>query len=209
MDSRDFPYSFTLERYEWGIVSLVFILFMLSALILKPLGLEITFTSSSDLLRYLIAPLIFVVAVHEGLHAGVARLLGGKVEFGLSVFGKINLAPYVAVRTPLRKGKWVYVITTPVLLSVVAYILVFALHSPWWGLVFLFNTSGMAGDLLILTLLLGMPEDALLVDEGTTMRSTHEFPELPRRVSTAIKILALILLLYLLLNFRITVEVER
>ncbi len=133
---EEFPYSFTLERYEWEIVSLAFLLFMLSALILKPLGLEITFTSSSDLLRYLIAPpLIFVVAVHEGLHAGVARLLGGKVEFGLSVFGKINLAPYVAVRTPpLRKGgKWVYVITTPVLLSVVAYILAFALHSPPGG----------------------------------------------------------------------------
>lgn len=96
------------------------------------------------------------------------------------------------------------------MLSVVAYILAFALHSPWWGgLVFLFNTSGMAGDLLILTLLPGMPEDALLVDEGTTMRSTQEFPELPRRVSTAINVLALILLLYLLLNFRIAVEVER
>ncbi len=54
-----------------------------------------------------------------------------------------------------------------------------------------------------------MPEDALLVDEGTTMRSTQEFPELPRRVSTAINVLALILLLYLLLNFRIAVEVER
>lgn len=126
-------YSFRLNDYEGEIISLAFILFVLAGLVLSPL--------------------IFVVVAHEGLHALVAKLFGARIESGISVFGKINLAFYIAVRTPLRKRGWVYVIIAPVLLSIIAYILAFTLQSPWWGIVFVFNTSGLAGDLLILLII--------------------------------------------------------
>ncbi|WP_324735469.1 DUF3267 domain-containing protein [Thermococcus sp. SY098] len=205
----DIPHSLRLNDYEGEIISLAFILFVLSGLVLSPLNFSINFASFWDLLFYLILPLLFVVVVHEALHALTAKLFGAKVEFGISVFGKVNLAPYTAVRTPLRKREWVYVIIAPVLLSIIACILTFALQSSWWGIVFVFNTSGLAGDLLALMIIGKMPDDALIVDEGTVAKATHEFPRISRRTSIMIKILALAVLVYLILNFRVEVVVEK
>ncbi|ALM74161.1 DUF3267 domain-containing protein [Thermococcus barophilus] len=205
----DAPYSLRLNDYEGEIISLAFILFVLSGLVLSPLDFSINFASFWSVLHYLLLPLIFVVLTHEGLHALTARLFGAKVEFGISVFGKINLAPYTAVRTPLRKKKWMYIIIAPVLLSIIAYVLAFTLQSPWWGIVFVFNTSGLAGDLLILMILGKMLDDALIADEGVVMKSTHGFPGISRRVSMIIKIIALALLLYIILNFKVEVVVEK
>ncbi|NJE07244.1 hypothetical protein E3E31_01575 [Thermococcus sp. M39] len=70
---------------------------------MSPLEFEINFASLWNILCYLILPLIFVVVAHEVLHAAAAKLFGAKVEFGISVFGKVNLAPYTGIRTPLRK----------------------------------------------------------------------------------------------------------
>lgn len=205
----DFPYSFRLGDHEGEILSLAFILFVLSGLVSSPLNFGINFASFWSVLYYLLLPLIFVVLAHEGLHALAAKLFGAKVEFGISVFGKVNLAPYTAVRTPLRKGEWVYIIIVPVLLSIIAFIPAFTLQSPWWRIVFVFNTSGLAGDLLILMIIGKMPDDALIVDEGIVMKSTHKFPRISRRVSMIIKILALALLLYIVLKFRVEVVVAK
>ncbi|AHF79637.1 DUF3267 domain-containing protein [Thermococcus paralvinellae] len=205
----DAPYSLRLNDYEGEIISLAFILFVLSGLVLSPLNFSINFASFWSVLHYLLLPLIFVVLAHEGLHALAAKLFGARIGFGISVFGKINLAPYTAVRTPLRKREWIYTIVSPILLSIIAYILAFTLQSSWWGIVFVFNTSGLAGDLLVLLIISKMPDDALIVDEGVVMRSTHEFPRISRRVSMIIKIFALALLLYIILNFRVEVVVEK
>ncbi|MBO8175528.1 MAG: DUF3267 domain-containing protein [Thermococcus sp.] len=209
MESGGFSYSLSLKKYEREVILLAFILFILSGLALSPMDFGINLASSWDLLFYLILPLLFVIIVHEALHALTAKLFGAKVEFGISVFGKVNLAPYIAVRTPLRKKKWMYIIIAPVLLSIIAYILAFTLQSPWWGIVFVFNTSGLAGDLLVLLIISKMPDDALIVDEGVVMKSTHEFPRISRRVSMIIKILALALLFYIISKFRVEVVVER
>ncbi|WP_240912109.1 MULTISPECIES: hypothetical protein [unclassified Thermococcus] len=50
-----------------------------------------------------------------------------------------------------------------------------------------------------------MSDGALIVDEGTVTKATHEFPRISRRTSIMIKILALALLLCIILNFRVEV----
>ncbi|AEH23967.1 DUF3267 domain-containing protein [Pyrococcus yayanosii] len=171
-------YRFDLRKHEKGVMILAVLLFLLSLSLSPPVRWP-----PYSLLEYVIycsiAPVLLVIALHEGLHAVVARLQGARVEFGITKLGKswVAMAPYTAVRTPLPVKMWIPVLLAPFSLSPLFYILGSATGSPIWVMAFLINTSGLAGDIVVLLVLIRMPKDALVVDEGIEMVSEIPFPE--------------------------------
>jgi len=50
-----------------------------------------------------------IIHFHEGLHALVAKLFGARVRFDVPTFGKLIVAPYTAVETPLTARRFIAV----------------------------------------------------------------------------------------------------
>lgn len=196
---------FDIFKYFWDILAIWFLLFFGSALSVP--WLEISTSSILDALYYSVIPLIPVVALHEGLHALAAKLGGADVGFGVSA-KYIMITPYVSFRTPLTVKKARYVTVAPILISIAAFLVSWLTRSPFWVLLYIFNTAGMAGDLLILLVLSKMPSEALSWDEGTFMKSEVEFPEpYPNRVSKVLVLLLVLIILVIAANFRVEVDV--
>ena len=196
-----------LSDYSSDIAILSPFLLIVSALAVP--WVEVSLSSLVDALYFLL-PWVLVVPLHEGLHALTAKLLRAKVRFGVTTIGKVALVPYVAVGTPLPAKRYTLVSLSPLVLSAISFSLAWALRSDFWALIYIFNTAGMAGDFLTALVLLKMPGDAKVFDEGTVLRSKNEMPRpYPLWVSSLLK--ALIVLAFLLVLFlgRVEVVVER
>ncbi|MBP1911952.1 DUF3267 domain-containing protein [Thermococcus stetteri] len=197
--------KFDIFVYFKDILAIWFLLFFGSALAVS--WLEVSVTSGWSVLYYFVLPLVLTVLLHEGLHALVAKLCGADVGFGVSA-KYVMITPYVSFRTPLTVKKARYVTAAPILISVVAFLVSWLTRSPFWALLYIFNTAGMAGDFLVLLVLSKMPPEALVWDEGTAMKSEVEFPEpYPSLVSKVLVLLLVLMILFIVVNFRVEVEV--
>ena len=196
-----------LSDYSSDVPILSFLLLFLSPLAVP--WLEASVSSPGDALYPLFLPWALIIPLHEGLHALTAKLLGARVRFGVTTINKFVLAPYVAIETPLPAGKYVLVSLSPLILSLATLALAWLLHSNFWALVYVFNTAGMAGDFLTALVLLRMPPDEEVFDDGTTLRSGSEVPiPYPSWVSPALKAAVVLVFLALLLFGRVEVVVE-
>ncbi|ASJ16559.1 membrane-associated metallopeptidase [Thermococcus chitonophagus] len=181
-----------LREYTWDIISLYFILFFLSAklaqVVVGDVGVEMS--SISDVLRHVLLPLAVLVILHEGLHAVAFKLLGARVKFGVAMVTKIDIAPYVSTNMKIKARDFIKATLAPLfILSPITLILAKLFNSFFWAFIFVLNTAGSVGDIIVALTLMKMPKDALIWDEGTVMVSTHDFPRpYPRIVSTALKL---------------------
>ncbi|AFK22384.1 DUF3267 domain-containing protein [Pyrococcus sp. ST04] len=198
-----------LEDYMNDIVILYLMVFLLSAKLISYIvgDLVISVKSIYEAFYYSVLPLLVVVILHEGMHALVVLLYGGKIRVGTKVIDKIILTPYVATDSKLPARKYLKVALAPLALSLVAIVLAKAYNSLFWSLVFIYNTAGFVGDLLVVTSLLKMPREALVWDSGTSLYSTHQIPRpYSRRVSMIIKLAFVLMLLIFSREIRIVVE---
>ncbi|AAL81997.1 hypothetical protein PFDSM3638_09420 [Pyrococcus furiosus DSM 3638] len=206
MKDSMFLYEFDLFRYSKDLTALSFLLLIGSSLTVHWVSLSMS--SSRDLLHYLVLPLILVVILHEGLHALTAKLSGAKTSLGVLTKYGIILAVYVGINTPLPVKKIRYITIAPIIISIVAFFFSWVTYSPFWAILYIFNTTGIVGDLIVFLVLSKMPSDAIVVDEGTIMKSNAEFPEpYPSWFSKLIIGLAVLVFLYILTNIRIEFEV--
>ena len=193
-----------LSDYSSDVLILSFLLLLLSPLAVP--WLEVSISSPGDALYLLFLPWFLVVPLHEGLHALTAKLLGARVRLGVTTINRLVLVPYVAIETPLLARKYVLVSLSPLILSLAALVSAWLLHSNFWALVYVFNTAGMAGDFLTTLVLLRMPSDAEVFDDGTTLRSDSRVPlSYPSWVSSALKVAVILAFLAILILARIEV----
>ncbi|WP_148882721.1 DUF3267 domain-containing protein [Thermococcus aciditolerans] len=196
-----------LSDHSSDVVILSFLLLVVSALAVP--WLEVSIGSPGDFLYLLVLPWVVLVPLHEGLHALVAKVFGAKVRFGITTFGKLIVAPYIAIETPLRAREYAVVTLAPLLISAAFLSLAWLLRSNFWALAYVFNTAGMAGDFLTALSLLRMPPDAKVFDDGTTLRSDAEISlSYPGWASPALKVAILLLFLVILILGRVEVVVE-
>ncbi len=197
-----------LSDYSSDVLILSFLLLLLSPLAVP--WLEVSISSPGGALYLLFLPWAVIIPLHEGLHALTAKLLGTRVRFGVTTINRLTLVPYVAVETPLPARKYVIVSLSPLVLSLAALALAWLLHPNFWALVYVFNTAGMAGDFLTALVLLRMPPDAEVFDDGTTLRADSRVPiSYPSWVSFALKAAVVLVFLAILLLGRIEVVVEK
>ena len=164
---------------------------------------------SSDFVYYLVLPWVVVIPFHEGLHALVAKLFGARVRFGVTTFGKLIVAPYTAVETPLTARRFIAVTLAPLSISAVALTLAWLLRSDFWALVYTFNTAGMAGDFIVTLVLLGLPSNTEVVDRGEALvSSSGTLKPYPQWVSKALRVVLLAVLLILIARARVEIVVE-
>lgn len=199
--------EFRLSDYSSDFLTLSLLLLIGSAFTVP--WVKVLVSSLWDFVYYLVLPWVVVIPFHEGLHALVARLFGARVRFGVTTFGKLVIAPYIAVETPLRVRQYLAVSLAPLSLSAVALILAWLLRSNFWALVYIFNTAGMAGDFIVTLALLGLPPDAEVFDRGDTLVSNSGTLEpYPRWFSKALKVVFLAALLVVIARARVEVVVE-
>ena len=197
-----------LSDYSSDLIILSFLLLIGSALAVP--WVEVSVSSPQDFVYYMVLPWVVIMPLHEGLHALVARLFGARVRFGVTTFGKLILAPYIAVDSPLPARRYIAVSLAPLSISVVALTLAWLLRSNFWALVYIFNTAGMAGDFLITLALLKLSPDAEVFDRGETLVSPSGTLEpYPRWVSRALRIVLLAVLLVIITHARVEVVVEK
>ncbi len=199
--------EFRLSDYSSDIVILSLLLFIGSAFTVP--WVEVSVSSPRDFIYYMVLPWVVIIPLHEGLHALIARLFGARVRFGITTFGKLIIAPYTAVETPLTARRFIAVTLAPLSLSLIALALAWLLRSDFWALVYIFNTAGMVGDFIVTLALLRLPPDAEVVDRGEALVSSSGTLEpYPRWVSKALRIVLLAVLLVILARARIEVVVE-
>ena len=197
-----------LSDYSSDIVILSLLLLIVSALAVP--WVEVSVSSLGDALYFLLLPWVLVVPFHEGLHVLTAKLLRARVKFGVTTIGRVALAPYVAIETPLPAKRYMLVSLSPLALSASSLSLAWAFRSNFWALVYIFNTAGMAGDFITALVLLKMPGDANVFDEGTVLSSKDEIPRpYPLWVSSLLKAIIVLAFLLVLLLGRVEVVVER
>jgi len=131
------------------------------------------------------------------------------VRFGVTTFGKLIVAPYTAVETPLTARRSIAVTLAPLSLSLILLALAWLLRSDFWALVYIFNTAGMAGDFIVTLALLGLPPDAEVFDRGDTLVSNSGTLEpYPRWFSKALRVVFLAVLLVVIARAWVEVVVE-
>ncbi|MFA4662450.1 DUF3267 domain-containing protein [Pyrococcus kukulkanii] len=183
--------KFSLKEYTWDIVSLYLLLFFVAAKLAQLVvgDVSVHIYSTLDFLRHIIFPIVVMIILHEGMHALALKLLGANVKFGITTVTKIDIAPYIATDTKVKAGDYIKVSLAPALLSPIFLILAKLFTSFFWAFLFVLDTAGLVGDIMVALTLMGMPKDALVWDEGTVMVSTHDFPRpYPRIVSIALKV---------------------
>jgi len=191
--------------------SLDITLFSFAVLLLAALAvpwLEISIGGVGDAIRYLVLPWFLVVPLHEGLHLAVIKHLGARVSFGFkaSLRGLV-LAPYLRVETPLKAGDYVKILLAPAVLSIVALALAWLLRSDFWALVYVFNTAGMAGDIVTLLVIARIPPDTTVFDRGETLVFDADDPDY-RGVLMAVRVLSIAVLFLFISRFRVEVVVK-
>ena len=116
---------------------------------------------SVSLLGWLLVSLIAVVVLHEGLHAGVAALLGHKPLFGL----KPPLV-YVTFTDKLPRGHYILTAIAPFVILNLLFGFLYAQGTlnPFSHLCLIVNSIGSVGDIWAALKLAGGPGGALIQD---------------------------------------------
>jgi hypothetical protein len=113
------------------------------------------------LLGWLLVSIMVVVFLHEGLHAGVAGLLGHKASFGLR-----PPLVYVTFTGKLPRGHYMLVAITPfVILNLLFGLLLAAGElNLFFNLSLIVNSIGSMGDIWGVLMLAGGPRGAMIQD---------------------------------------------
>lgn len=128
--------------------------------------LDLVFPDWLPILGWLAAALVVTVALHEGVHAGVARALGHRPVFGLR-----PPLVYVTFHEAIPRSHFVAVALAPLLLLDALFVGLYLAGVLRFGafLAFLVNTIGALGDLWMTARLLPHRRGAWVQDTRTGM----------------------------------------
>lgn len=126
--------------------------------------LTIDFSPRPSLYGWLLAAIIIVVTLHEGIHGAAAALLGHKPLFGL----KPPLV-YITFTNKIPRGHFILVALAPFVVLDLLFALLYVQGALklFSDLSFIINTIGAVGDVWIVFKLLGAPKGALIQDTKT------------------------------------------
>ncbi len=132
---------------------------VLAGFVNSHLGIDMTLSAS--LLGWLLASIIVVVSLHEGIHAAVAALLGHKPLFGLR-----PPLVYITFADKLPRGHYMLVAITPlvVLNFLFGFLYARGVLKLLCDLSLIVNSIGSIGDILVVLKLAGGPKGALIQD---------------------------------------------
>ena len=200
-------YELRLKDYIWDVVCLSFILAVIAVLMLSLFRLVLT---NVDAIQLLIASAITVL-IHESIHYITIVSLKVKAKIGFKFMSFMPVA-YVKVEETTREKHIVFALSPLILGS-----LVFLIASLCAGtydlrnvlaLAFVMNMAGSSGDLLLFLSVIRLPRGTMVIDEGDTIRARVEISEpLDKKLIWIIRGLALLLILYIIINIKIEVIV--
>jgi len=132
---------------------------VLAGFINAHLGIDMCLSPS--LFGWLLASLVVVVLLHEGLHAAVAALLGHKTLFGFH-----PPLVYVTFTDKLPRGQYMLVAITPFAILNLLFGFLFArgVLNLLCDLSLIVNSIGSMGDIWVVLKLAGGPRGALIQD---------------------------------------------
>ncbi|MEZ0345645.1 MAG: DUF3267 domain-containing protein, partial [Infirmifilum sp.] len=172
-----------LESVFWYIVSfmvlLVFVALAFAALLIPRIDEHFLDMSSWRQLYALVTAILMVLVLHEGVHALVAKALGGgRVGLGVARVKWLPIGLYVRIEKPLPAWKWMLIALSPLLLSV--YFLWSAMSGGWAGavmwLAYIINTMGCSGDIVLTILVVSSGMKSLVADRGNALEIQDSNP---------------------------------
>lgn len=120
----------------------------------------------------IIAAVLVMILMHEGVHGMMMRLFGARPVFG--IWWEIGVAYATAPGHPFTRNQFVAIAVAPLVVLSVGGVLMLPFAPPWLIpalLVFVaFNISGAAGDVWMTVLCLGYPAEAMVIDERDGIR---------------------------------------
>lgn len=123
--------------------------------------LSLTWPSTLEILAWLLAALIVVLLLHEGLHGLVGKLLGYKPIFGVE-----PPLVFTTFRERIRRNHLIAIALAPLIVLDVAAVALYASGSLrlFADLCFTVNTIGALGDVWIVSKLVGHGADTFVQD---------------------------------------------
>ena len=111
-----------------------------------------------------LASLVLVIILHEGLHVTAAMMLGHKPQFGI----KLPLV-YITFTHKVPRNHFILIALTPFILLDIVFIVLYArgVLKLFCDLCLVINTIGAVGDIWIALKLLQMPRQSLILDTKT------------------------------------------
>jgi hypothetical protein len=130
--------------------------------------LRVVFPSWLATLGMLVAALILVLLLHEGLHGGVGWLFRYKPIFGVQ-----PPLVFTTFKERIARNHFIMIAMAPLVLLDVAFVagFLFASWVVFWDLCFAVNTIGSIGDVWIVTRLLKHPSDTMFQDTKSGLRA--------------------------------------
>jgi len=204
-----------LRKYVWDITALSIILLIISsAIVFTIVTSEITFQNTRDVFLKIFTPLILTVIFHELVHVITAVKLGYKVKVG---YGRIKFNPvfYVKVVGGIKKKHYIAITLSPlitlsstsiVLASIIPNVLIKEILS----ILFIMNTAGSSGDVLLALSASKIPGEALIEDYGTMITSDKLIPRpYSEKISLLIRILTLLIIVATIILFKIKIVIVK
>ncbi len=113
--------------------------------------------------------MIAYIILHEAVHGVVIALCGAKPYFGWK-----GVYAYAASRAYFRKRAYLVIALAPIVFWGIVLWAICAWAGPGWFWVFyaiqIFNLSGGAGDLYVTYIMLKLPQDLWVLDNGASMQ---------------------------------------
>ncbi len=192
-----------LREYIWDLISLAFLLFLLSLLELEILGygpLKIRDQHTPPL------ALAISITLHEVSHLILLVLARYKFRIGIARLGFLPVI-YIDIKGPIPRNTYVLVALSPIVF--LQPILLLLAGQKFLGEVFklasVMNQASWAGDFIFVLAALRLPPGSSIRDTGSIL-----YVDLPRpygrTVSLLIKAAALLLLILMLLNLKIEIH---
>jgi len=191
-----------LAEYVWDLISLAFLLFLLSLLELEILGYGAL--KIQDRYTPLLA-LIMCIILHELFHLIPLILARHKFRIGIAKLGFLPVI-YIDIKGPIPRNTYILIALSPIVF--LQPILLLLAGQKFLGEVFkltlVMNQASWAGDFILVLAALRLPPGSSIRDTGSIL-----YVDLPkpygRNASFLIKAVALLLLILMLLNLKIEI----
>lgn len=202
---------FSLDEYNGDMLAIGLYLFFYSLFVLQASGLDGILASSGAPWEPLVAVAATLI-LHELLHAVPPLLYGVGVKLGYARAGRLPVL-YVGLRSPVPRNLYLLIAVFP--LASLHLVPLLSLLGLWKApsmlkLVYVLNTIGSAGDILMLTSALRLDREEKVWDTGLGFVGCLPKPY-SRRTGVVLKAVAVALLLIVIvimaLNFKIEIEV--
>jgi len=207
----EYKYSLDLKNYVWDITSISVILLVASlTIIFNTVVSEITFYTTLDFTLKIIVPLVLTVIIHELVHIASAIMLGYKAKIG---YGRVKFTPvfYVRIKDGIMRKHYITITLTP-LIAFSTITLILALITPnilakeILSTMFIMNTAGSSGDIVLTLSAIKIDKKALIEDYGTSIVSNKPIPKpYSRTVGLILKIITIMLLILIAVQLKIEI----